>query len=73
MMPCAWFSTWQPIALDRARGAAVFLDGEDAGQERAGDAAHRVDAEGVERVVIAEGVLQAGGAPVADDARRERR
>src|SRR5208282_2027985 len=43
----------EPIALDRARGAAVFLDGEDAGQERADDAAHRVDAEGVERVVVA--------------------
>src|SRR6202044_131253 len=41
---------------------------EHAGQQRADDAADRVHAESVERVVVAEHVLEAGGAPVAANA-----
>ena len=41
---------------------------EDAGQDRAGDAADRMDAEAVQRVVDAVHVLEAGDAPVADHA-----
>src|SRR5579885_3666024 len=57
-----------PIAFDGARGAAIFADGKDAGEDRAGRAADGVDAKCVERVVIAERVLAPGTAPVADDA-----
>ena len=42
------------VALDQAGRAAIFADGEDAGQDGAGGAADRMHAEGVERVVIAE-------------------
>jgi hypothetical protein len=56
------------IALDQARSAAVFADGEYAGEDRAGGAADGVYAESVERVVVTEHVLEAGAAPVADDA-----
>src|SRR5271169_6161977 len=56
------------VTFDEARGAAVLLYGEHAGQKGADHAANAVDAEAVERVVIAEHVLEAGGAPVAADA-----
>ena len=56
------------VALEEAGGAAVLLDREHAGQERADHAANAVDAEAVERVVIAEHVFEAGRAPVAADA-----
>ena len=56
------------VAFDEAGVAAVLVDREDAGQDRADDAADAVDAEAVERVVIAEGVLERGGAEVAADA-----
>src|SRR5262245_7034424 len=42
---------------DRILGAGDELGGEDAGQERAHDAADAVDAEGVERVVVLEHAL----------------
>src|SRR5690349_16018267 len=58
------------IALDQAGRAAVCLDREHAGEDRTGGAAERVHAEGVERVVVAEHVLEAGDAPVADHAGR---
>src|SRR5947209_13128652 len=56
------------VALDETRGAAVLLDREYAGQQRADDAADAVDAEAVERVVVAEGVLERSRAEVAADA-----
>ena len=45
-----------------------YSDREHAGEQRADDAADAVDAEAVERVVVAEHALQSGHAPVADDA-----
>ena len=42
------------VALDQAGRAADGLDREDAGQQRADDAADAVHAEGVEAVVVAE-------------------
>jgi hypothetical protein len=61
------------VAIDPAgfSFAADSLNGEDAGEHSAEDAADAVDAEDVERIVIAESMLQAGDAPVADDARRK--
>ena len=56
------------IALDQAGGAAVLLIANTPVRIAPIDAADAVDAEAVERVVIAEGVLEAGRAPVADDA-----
>src|SRR5580704_5413126 len=56
------------IALDEAGGSAVLLDREHAGEDRARGAADAVDAEAVERVVIAEHVLETGGSPIARDA-----
>src|SRR5262249_5840383 len=58
------------VAIERAGGSAVLLDREDAGEQRADDAADRVHAERVERVIVAEHVLEAGAAPVTHDARR---
>ncbi len=46
--------TWPALPSSRPGLAADRLDGEDAGQDRADEAADGVDAEGVERVVIAE-------------------
>src|ERR1700688_1853278 len=60
-----------PIAFERAGRAAIFADGEYAGEDAAGGAADAVHAEGIESVVIAEHVLEPGAAPVADDARRD--
>src|SRR5580704_6827413 len=59
------------IALEQSGGAAVLADREHAGENRAGGAADPVHPEGVERVVVAERVLEAGAAPVADDAGRD--
>src|SRR5262249_19183670 len=66
------------VAFDQAGRAAVLLDREHAGEQRAaGDragekradgAADGVHAEGVERIIVAQHVLQAGAAPVAEDA-----
>src|SRR4029079_13578714 len=56
------------IAIEQAGLAAICLDRKHAGEQRAHDAANSVHAEGVERVVVAQHVLQAGAAPVADDA-----
>src|SRR5580704_19016168 len=56
------------VAVERAGGAAVLLHREHAGEESTDNAADRVDAEAVEGVVIAEHVLEAGCAPVAEDA-----
>src|SRR6202034_2490322 len=56
------------IALDQSGGTAVGADSEHAGEDRAGGSANRVHAEGIERVIVAEHVLEAGAAPVADDA-----
>src|SRR5262245_13499077 len=56
------------IAFEQAGGAAIGLDREHAGEQGTGDAADRVHAERVERVVIAQHVLQAGAAPVAEHA-----
>src|ERR1700733_11619996 len=53
------------IAFQQARVAAELVDCEDAGQQRADDSADRMDAKGVERAVVAEGVLKSGCAPVA--------
>ncbi len=52
------------IAVDQAllAHAADCLDGEHAGQDRTDEAADAMHAERVERVVVAQGVLQAGGA-----------
>src|SRR3984957_11925296 len=57
-----------PVAFDRARSAAVCVDGEYAGQDGAGGAADAVHAEAIERVVVTEHVLQSGAAPVTDEA-----
>src|SRR5579872_402195 len=56
------------IAFDQTSVTAVLIDGEHAGQDRADDAADAVDAEAIQRVVVAEGVLEGGGAEIAADA-----
>src|SRR5215468_3787525 len=56
------------VAFDQARRAAVLLDREHAGEQRTDGAADGVHAEGVERVIVAQHVLQAGAAPVAENA-----
>ena len=62
-----------PFAFDQAqRVAAVDVpagpSGEDAGQHGTQRAADAVDAEGVQRVVVAEPILQRGAGQAADDA-----
>src|SRR5579872_1404485 len=52
------------IAFEQAGRAAILADREDAGQQRADYAADRMDAEAVQRVVIAESVLQDGRAEI---------
>src|SRR5258708_23257692 len=54
------------IAFDQAGRAAVLLDREHAGEQRAHGSPDRVHAECVERIVIAQHVLQAGAAPGAE-------
>ena len=59
------------LGTDGAGFAALAAEGfraEDAGEEGTDDAADTVDAEDVERVVVTEGVLEFGGAEVAEDA-----
>src|SRR5512132_643546 len=56
------------IALEQAGGAAVLLDREHAGEQRADNAPDGMDAKGVERVIVAQHVFQAGAAPVAENA-----
>ena len=56
------------IAVEQAGLAADRLDGEHAGQDSADDAADRVDAEDVERVVVAEGPLDRRRGEEAADA-----
>src|SRR4029077_15532368 len=56
------------IALDQAGGAAVFTDGEHAGEQRADDTADTMHTEAVERIILVEDPLEASDAPVADDA-----
>src|SRR6185437_11470076 len=56
------------IAFDQARGAAVFADREDAGQDRTGSAADRMHAERIEGVIVTEDVFDEDRAAVADDA-----
>src|ERR1700728_814533 len=55
------------IAFDQSGGTAKSLDGEYAGEDGAGRATDGVHAEGIERVVVAEEVLEAGAAPVTDN------
>src|SRR5271165_217974 len=50
------------VALQKARMSAELVDREHAGQDGADRAANRMHAEGVERVVIAEGRLKRGRA-----------
>src|SRR6266481_8085620 len=56
------------VALQHARGSAILLDREHPRQQRADDAANRMDAEAIQRIVIAEHALQPGASPVADGA-----
>src|SRR5262249_61337748 len=56
------------VAFDQAGCAAVLLDREHAGEQRADGAAAGGHAEGVERVIVAQHALQAGAAPVAEHA-----
>src|SRR5258706_13363815 len=51
------------------RRSAVLLDCEPPSQQRPDDAANRMHAEAIQRIVIAEHALQAGASPVAEDAR----
>src|ERR1700676_2161106 len=57
------------VALQNARGSAVLLDREHPGQQRPDDAADRMHAEAIQRIVIAEQPFQAGASPVAEHAR----
>src|SRR6266404_7908181 len=57
------------VALQNTRRSAVLLDCEYPGQQRPDDAANRMHAEAIQRIVIAEHALQAGASPVAEDAR----
>src|SRR6266699_6300375 len=57
------------VSLQDARRSAVLLDCEHPSQQRPDDAANRMHAEAIQRIVIAEHALQAGASPVAEDAR----
>src|SRR5882672_11148572 len=67
--PDALIEELTDISLQNARRSAVLLDREHPGQQCSDDAANRVHAEAIQRIVIAEHVLQAGASPVTDDAR----
>src|SRR5713101_5453018 len=56
------------IAFDKAGRSAILVDGEDTGQNRTGGTPHGMDAETIERVVIAENALEPGGSEVAEQA-----
>src|SRR5882762_435028 len=67
--PDALIEELTDISLQYARRSAVLLDRKYPGQQRPDDTANRMHAEAIQRVVIAEHVLQAGASPVAGDAR----
>src|SRR3979490_2784577 len=67
--PDALIEELTDISLQYARRSAVLLDRKYPGQQRPDDTAKRMHAEAIQRVVIAEHVLQAGASPVAGDAR----
>src|SRR5258707_7445703 len=67
--PDALIEELTDISLQNARRSAVLLDREHPGQQCADDAANRMHAEAIQRIVIAEHALQAGASPVAEDAR----
>src|SRR6267378_8028004 len=48
------------VSLQNTRRSAVLLDGEHPGQQRPDDAANRMHAEAIQRIVIAEHALQTG-------------
>src|SRR6266567_6228112 len=56
------------VSLQDARRSAVLLDREHPGQQRPDDAANRMHAEAIQRIVVAEHALEAGASPVAEDA-----
>src|ERR1700730_2140948 len=56
------------VSLQYSRGSAVLLDREHPGQQRPDDAADRMHAEAIQRIVIAEHPLQPGASPVAEHA-----
>src|ERR1700731_349721 len=58
------------IALKQTRVAAVLTNGKHAGEQRARGSANRMHSERIKRVIVAEQVLEAGAAPVADEAGR---
>src|SRR3984957_2163678 len=55
------------VALQQAGVAAELVDRKHARQQRADDAADRMHAEAIKRIVVAEGVLEGGRAKVAAD------
>ncbi len=69
--PTSWMSDLRGVAVEQAVAPAALIadGGEHAGEERAGRAAHAVDAHDVERVVEAELGLE----PDAEVAQRRRR
>src|SRR5277367_5227542 len=56
------------VSLQNARRPTVLLDCEHPGEQCSDDAANRMHAEAIQRVVVAEHALQAGASPVAEDA-----
>src|SRR6266404_2273840 len=67
--PDALIEELTSISFQNTRRSAVLLDCEYPGQQRPDDAANRMHAETIQRIVIAEHALQAGASPVAEDAR----
>src|ERR1700738_3298556 len=67
--PDALIKELADVSFQNARGFAVLLDTDHPGQKRPDDAANRMHAEAIQRIVIAEHALQAGASPVAEDAR----
>src|SRR5580700_7540910 len=55
------------VAFQQTGVAAVLVDRKHARQQRPDNAADRMHAEAIKRVVVAEGVLERGGAEVAAD------
>ena len=79
--PIAWFTIWPGIAVHQAERHHFAVDrrvvdgvgGEDSGQQRAQRSARAVDAESIERIVIAEHVFDRGDHPEAEDTREQTR
>src|SRR3984893_6086437 len=67
--PCELIEHLHCVALDEAGSTTIGLDREHAREQRAGNAAERMHAESIERIVVAEHVLETGASPVADDTR----